>query len=101
MIIKFAQLKVRPTERERERESQSYITTDSQSVSIAQSGTFDQRSYFFDFFLKLLSCHLGAPSLTKGRVCHLSVFVNTVYSGQYLQRVRVRVRVTLQLGRPL
>jgi hypothetical protein len=34
------------------------------------------------FFLKLLSCHLGAPSLTRGRVCHLSVFVNTVYSSQ-------------------
>jgi hypothetical protein len=26
------------------------------------------------FFLNLLSCHLGAPSLTRGRVCPLSVF---------------------------
>jgi hypothetical protein len=42
-------------------QSQSYITTDSQSVSKswcrAQSGTFDQRYIYI--FLKLLSCHLG------------------------------------------
>jgi hypothetical protein len=44
----------------------------------AQSGTFDQRS----FFLKSLSCHLGAPSLTRGRVS---------------KSKSVRVRVTLQL----
>jgi hypothetical protein len=76
-------------------QSQSYITTDSQSVSMswcwAQSGTFDHRSYIFSFFLffffwKLLSCHLGVPSLTRGRVCYLPVFVNTVYSGQYLHK---------------
>jgi hypothetical protein len=73
-------------------QSQSYITTDSQSVNMswcrAQSGTSDKRSYFFGFFLflKLLSCHLEAPSLTRGRVCHLLVFVNTAYSGQYLHK---------------
>jgi hypothetical protein len=40
-------------------------------------GTFDQRF----FFLKLQSCHfLGAPSLTRGRVSHVSVFVIEVYS---------------------
>jgi hypothetical protein len=39
----------------------------------------------FFFFLKV-TCHLGSPSLTRGRVCHLSVFVNTVYSGQYLHK---------------
>jgi hypothetical protein len=36
-------------------QSQSYFTTDSQSVSMSwcrtQSGTFDQRSYFFVFFV--------------------------------------------------
>jgi hypothetical protein len=64
-------------------QSQSYITTDGQSVIMswcrAQSGTFDQRYFFFP---KLLSClFLGRP-LTRGRICHLSVFVNTVYSDQ-------------------
>jgi hypothetical protein len=64
-------------------QSQSYNTTDGQSVSTswcrAQSGTFDQRFFFFK--VTVLS-FLGAPSLTRGRVCHLSVFVNTAYSGQ-------------------
>jgi hypothetical protein len=61
-------------------QSQSHIATDGQSVSMswcrAQSGTFDQRF----FFSMLLSCLLGAPSLTRGRVCHVSVFVIVVYS---------------------
>jgi hypothetical protein len=65
-------------------QSQSHITTDGQSVSMswcqAQSGTFDQK-YFFSFS-KLRSCLCGEPSLTRGRVCHLSVLVNTVYSTQ-------------------
>jgi hypothetical protein len=60
---------------------QSHITTDGQSVSMswcrAQSGTFDQR-----FFFKITVLSLWAPSLTRGRVCHLSVLVNTVYSSQ-------------------
>jgi hypothetical protein len=54
-------------------QSQSYITTDGQSVSMswcrAQSGTFDQR-----FILSYSLVLFGAPSLTRGRVCHLSVF---------------------------
>jgi hypothetical protein len=34
-----------------------------------------------DFFFKVtVLSFFGAPSLTRGRVCHLSVFVNTVYS---------------------
>jgi hypothetical protein len=34
----------------------------------------------FFFLSKLLSCtFLGAPSLTRGRVCHVSVFVIEVY----------------------
>jgi hypothetical protein len=49
--------------------SQSHITTDSQSVSVswclAQSGTFDQRFFFFS---KVRSCLCGAPSMTRGRV---------------------------------
>jgi hypothetical protein len=66
-------------------QSQSHITTDGQSVSMswcrAQSGTFDQ-SFFFPS--KFLSCLLGAPSLTRGRVCHVPVFVIEVYHSQSL-----------------
>jgi hypothetical protein len=55
-------------------QSQSYTTTDGQSVSIswcqAQSGTFDQRYFFLSYSLVLF----GAPSLTRGGVCHLSIF---------------------------
>jgi hypothetical protein len=49
----------------------------SQSVSLGVEPNLGllTRDYFF---FKLLSCHLGAPSLTRGRVCHLSVLVNTV-----------------------
>jgi hypothetical protein len=42
---------------------------------------FWPESFFFSF-LKLRSCLCGAPSLTRGRVCLLSVLVNTVYSCQ-------------------
>jgi hypothetical protein len=70
-------------------QSQSYITTDSQSVSKswcrAQSGTSGQRSFFF--FWKFLSCHLGAPSLTRGRVCHLSVYNQSTVVSQYLHKI--------------
>jgi hypothetical protein len=59
-------------------------TTDSQSVSKswcrAQSRTFDQRSSFWEE--RYCPVIWGAPSLTRGRVCHLSAFVSTVYSGQ-------------------
>jgi hypothetical protein len=48
-------------------ESESELHYNWQSVSMswcrAQPGTFDQRFFFF----KLLSCHMGAPSLTRGR----------------------------------
>jgi hypothetical protein len=38
---------------------------------------------FFSFSIsKLRSCLCGTPSLTRGRVCLLSVLVNTVYSSQ-------------------
>jgi hypothetical protein len=56
--------------------------TDGQSVSMswcrAQSGTFDQRLFFFPPQSYCL-VFLGAPSLTRGRVCHVSVFVIEVY----------------------
>jgi hypothetical protein len=60
-------------------QSQSYFTTDGQSVSMswcrAQFGTFDQRYYFFfDSFSLVL---FGAPSLTRGRVCHLAVHLHS------------------------
>jgi hypothetical protein len=48
----------------------------------AQSRTFDQRSSPHP--PKLLSCLFGAPSLTRGRVCHVSVFVIAVYNSQSL-----------------
>jgi hypothetical protein len=47
----------------------------------AQSGNFDQR--FFSSKVTVLSS--GTPSLTRGRVCHLSIFVIAVYSSQYIQ----------------
>jgi hypothetical protein len=53
----------------------------SQSVCLGvepKYGTFDQR---FFFFLKVtILSFIGAPSLTRGRVCHVSVLVFEVYS---------------------
>jgi hypothetical protein len=40
------------------------------------------------FFLKSLSCYLVAPSLARGRVCHLSVCVNTVSQFVYISVYR-------------
>jgi hypothetical protein len=37
------------------------------------------------FDLKLQSCPYGAPSLTRGRVCHLSVIVDSNSLCQYVQ----------------
>jgi hypothetical protein len=63
------------------------LLTVSQSVSMswcrAQSGSFDQRFFFQSYCLVFF----GAPSLTRGRVCHVSVFVIEVYhSLVYLQQ---------------
>jgi hypothetical protein len=68
-------------------QSQNDIATDGQSVSMfwcrAQSETFDQ-SFFFQSYCLVL---FGAPSLTRGRACHVSVFVIEVYhSLVYLQQ---------------
>jgi hypothetical protein len=54
-------------------QSQSHVTTDGQSVGLSwcrvPSGAHDQ---IFIIFWKLQFCQLGAPSLTRGRVCRLS-----------------------------
>jgi hypothetical protein len=67
-------------------QSQSHIATDGQSVSMSwcQAQIWD---IWPEFYFKLLSCLFGAPSLTRGRVCHVSVFVIEVYhSLVYLQQ---------------
>jgi hypothetical protein len=55
-------------------QSQSYVMTDGQSVSMpwcqVHSGTRDQ---ILHSVWKLLCCLCGAPSMTRGRVCLLSV----------------------------
>jgi hypothetical protein len=62
-------------------QSQSHITTDGQSVSTSWC-----QALIWDFSPekfsppKFLSCLFGAPSLTRGRVCHVSVFVIEVYN---------------------
>jgi hypothetical protein len=43
--------------------------------------------FFFIFFGKFLSCHLGAPSLTRGRVCHLSVYSQSTVVSQYIHKI--------------
>jgi hypothetical protein len=73
--------------------------TVSQSVCLGvnpKSGTFDQK-----FFLssKLLFCFFGAPSLTRGRVCHVLVFVIEVYhSLVYLQQY-LHLNYVVRMGR--
>jgi hypothetical protein len=55
--------------------------TVSQSVCLSvepKSGTFDQIFFFQSYCLVLF----GAPSLTRGRVSHVTVFVIEVYSSQ-------------------
>jgi hypothetical protein len=48
--------------------------TVSQSVCLGVEPNLGLLTRDIFFFFKPLSCHLGAPSLTRGRVCHLSVF---------------------------
>jgi hypothetical protein len=62
--------------------------TVSQSVSMSwcRAQIWDIWPEFF-FLSKFLFCLFGAPSLTRGRVCHVSVFVIEVYhSLVYLQQ---------------
>jgi hypothetical protein len=67
-------------------QSQSYITTDSQSVSKswcrAQSGTFDQRSFFF-FFESFCLVIWGRPLWREVR----SVICQSTVVSQYLHTV--------------
>jgi hypothetical protein len=66
--------------------SQSHIAPDVQSVCMswcrAPSGAHDQ---LFILSWKLLSCPYGAPSLTRGRVCRLSVIVGSISSLSFVQ----------------
>jgi hypothetical protein len=58
--------------------------TVSQSVSLGVEpnyGTFDHR-FFFSLSQSYCLVIFGSPSLTRGRVCHVSVFVFEVYSSQ-------------------
>jgi hypothetical protein len=48
---------------------------------MSQIWDFDQRFFFFQSY-RLVT--FGAPSLTIGQVCHVSVFVFEVYSSQSL-----------------
>jgi hypothetical protein len=67
-------------------QSQSHIATNGQSVCLswcrAPTGAHDQ---MFLLVWKLLSCPCGEPSLTRGRVCHLSVIVDSNSLCQYIQ----------------
>jgi hypothetical protein len=66
----------------------------------AQSGTFDQ-SFFFQSYCLVF---FWAPPLTRGRVCHVSVFVievyhSLVYLQQYLHSIKnVHVLHTLKIN---
>jgi hypothetical protein len=48
----------------------------------AQFGTFDQRYYFFLSYSLVL---FEAPSLTRGRVCHLSVYSQSTVVSIYIK----------------
>jgi hypothetical protein len=50
-------------------------------------GLLTRDNLFIFFFGKLLSCHLGAPSLTRGRVCHLSVYSQSTVVRQYIHKI--------------
>jgi hypothetical protein len=67
-------------------QNQSHIATDDQSVCLpwcrTPAGAHDQR---FLLIWKLLSCPCGAPSLTIGRVCHLSVIVCSINPLSFVQ----------------
>jgi hypothetical protein len=80
--------------------SRSHVTTDGQSVSQHVKVSSPLWDLWPDItfcpkfvFRKLLSCLCGAPSLTRGRVCHLSfsvcsnlpVFTSSIYVTCVLQ----------------
>jgi hypothetical protein len=71
-------------------QSQSHIATDGQSLCLswcrAPTGAHDQ---MFLLVWKLLPCPCGAPSLTRDRVCHLSVIVDSNSPCHYVQYLQV------------
>jgi hypothetical protein len=77
---------------EDQNQSQSHITSGGQSASMswcrAPSGTHDQTLFPVG---QLLSCPCGAPSLTRGWVCHLSV---TFSSNMSIGRISVYFHFT-------
>jgi hypothetical protein len=63
----------------RSSQSQSHIATDGQSVCLSWCrGPAGAHEQMLLFKWKLLSCPGGAPSLTRDRVCHLSVIVDSI-----------------------
>jgi hypothetical protein len=74
IAAKFSQLKVKVKTTLRPTVSQSVC------LGVEPNLGLMTRDYFFS--PKLLSYLFGAPSLTRGRVCYLSVFVITVYNSQ-------------------
>jgi hypothetical protein len=62
----------------RQSQSQSHVTTDGQSVCPGVKFTLEIVTRYYFFVWKLLCCLCGAPSLTRGRVCLLSVAVISV-----------------------
>jgi hypothetical protein len=79
-----------------ERQSQSHIATDGQSVSMswcrAQIWDFWPENFFRIYCLVIF----GAPSLTRGRVCHVSVFVIEVYSNLSLSTKYLHLNYNLE-----
>jgi hypothetical protein len=71
-------------------QSQSHIATDSQSDGLswfrAPSGAYDQNLFIYFSFKTVTVLSMWAPSLTRGRVCRLSVcplcdvFVRNIYN---------------------
>jgi hypothetical protein len=58
---------------------QSNIATDSQSVCLGVEPRLGLMTRCFFLKWKLLSCPCGAPSLTRGRVCQLSVTTSPLF----------------------
>jgi hypothetical protein len=56
-------------------QSQSHLTTDSQSLSWCRtpSGAYDPKLFIYFSFRTVTVFSMWAPSLTRGRVCRLSV----------------------------
>jgi hypothetical protein len=90
--------------------SQSHIAADSQSGGLswcrAPSGTYDQKFVYLIWLGKFRVLSMWAPSLTRGRVCRLSVIcvrslsVCTVYLQNLLYRIKWSALYTI-FTRPL